>query len=204
MSARYFLIQTGAILLERTPVARKLGLGRGKSGRFFVALTTLGPLPLLFPPVFRDDVIRPFLHQIGAISNLQLPTLDLPLMIRFAGILHFGLLLAGALLPLVLDWKTELRQVSAMTRHIIWTHGSFIVLMIVGFALISLLAAPELASGAMLARIVCGFIAVFFDARPHLTNLLLKAGYHGLTIVFAIFVLVYSLAAVLPRARLAN
>ena len=70
---------------------------------------------------------------------------------------------------------------------------------------------PELASGAPLARAVCGFIAAFwgarlavqfflFDARPYLRAPILAVGYYGLTVVITYFAVVYSLAAALPRA----
>src|SRR5439155_1724679 len=79
----------------------------------------------------------------------------------------------------------------------------------IGFGLVSLLCPTSLASGAPLARAVCAFIALFwglrlmiqfflFDARPYLTNLGLKLGYHGLTVVFTYFALTYALAAVMP------
>jgi len=72
--------------------------------------------------------------------------------------------------------------------------------------LVSLCFATPLASGSPLARAVCGFIALFwgtrlliqfflFDARPFMTSTILKLGYHGLTIVFTYFTIVYAIAA---------
>jgi hypothetical protein len=127
-------------------------------------------------------------------------------LIRLAAILHFGILLASALTPNVLDWRDELKKLSPLSRQLIWVHGAFIVLIIIGFGAISLLCAPELAAGSHLARILCGFISLFwlarliiqfftFDARPFLTKLYLKIGYHGLTVVFATFVAIYGYAA---------
>ena len=127
-------------------------------------------------------------------------------LIMIAGALHFGLLTASLLTPGVLQWRTELLSVSPLSRHVIWVHGAFIVLVIVGFGLISLLNAPALAGGSALARSVCGFMAVFwlarlmiqlflFDARPYLTNRLLKLGYRGLTVLFIFFSAVYGCAA---------
>ena len=127
-----------------------------------------------------------------------------------AGALHFTLLLPGALLPKVLKWRTELRNVCDLTRHVIWVHGAFVVMVIVGFGLLTLLNARALTSGTLLARSLCGLIAIFwlsrlvtqlfiFDARPYLRTWFLKAGYHGLTAVFTYFAAVYAWAALLPQ-----
>ena len=127
-----------------------------------------------------------------------------------AGALHFTLLLPGALLPKVLNWRTELRNVCDLSRHVIWVHGTFVVIVIVGFGLLTLLNARALTNGTMLARSLCALIALFwlarlgiqlfvFDARPYLRNRFLKCGYHALTLVFTYFAAVYAWAAVAPR-----
>src|SRR3954451_8397307 len=114
-------------------------------------------------------------------------------LILIAGVLHFGLLIASVLTPQVLDWRTERRALSPLSRQLIWVHGAFIVLTIIGFGVISLTCAAALASGHQLARVLCGFIAIFwaarlvvqffvFRVRPYLTRPLLKFGYHGLTL----------------------
>ena len=127
-------------------------------------------------------------------------------LIVLGGACHFGILLASALTPRVLDWKGELARISPLSRHVVWTHGVFIVLTIVAFGAISVANAGTLAGGSTLARWFCGFVAVFwlsrlvvqlffFDARPYLTNALLKLGYHGLTAVFMYLGVVYAWAA---------
>lgn len=130
----------------------------------------------------------------------------LPLLIFAGGVCQFGILLASALVPNVLRWRTELKQLTPLCRHVVWTHGAFIVLVIVALAAVSVMLAPELAAGSPLARSVCAFIGIFwgarlviqlllFDARPFLTTTFLKAGYHGLTIVFTYLAAVYLCAA---------
>ena len=127
------------------------------------------------------------------------------LLIRLAGGLHFGILIASALVPQVLDWRRELKPLSTVTRQLVWVHGGFIVLTIIGLGSIALIAAPELAAGTTLARAVCGFTALFWGARlalqfvlfhPEalLTRWSLRAGYHGLTIVFAVISSVFGYA----------
>jgi hypothetical protein len=125
-----------------------------------------------------------------------------------AGILHFGILIASALVPRVLDWRTELARLSALSRHLIWVHGAFIVLVIVGFGIVTLVARTDLAGGSLAGRAFCAFVAVFwlarlcvqlflFDARPYLTHAVYQIGYHGLTAVFTYLAAVYGVAAVM-------
>jgi hypothetical protein len=128
-------------------------------------------------------------------------------LIFIGGVLHLGILIASALVPGVLDWRRELDNLRPLTRQLVWVHGVFIVLTIIGFGVISIVAPRELASGTILARAVCAFVAAFwlcrlgvqffvFDARPFLTRAYLKVGYHALTIVFLILVATYGFAAV--------
>lgn len=130
-------------------------------------------------------------------------------LIFVGGILHLGILMASALVPKVLDWKKSLDQLDGLTRQVVWVHGIFIVLVIVGFGLLSIFYSEALSSGSSLARGMCGFIAIFwlarlavqffvFNAKPYLRTALLKAGYHGLTVVFLYHAVVYSCAALLP------
>ena len=131
--------------------------------------------------------------------------LNYVVLLRFGGVLQLGILLASAMVPGVLRWRTELRSLSPLSRQLIWVHGVFIVLTIIGLALVSLVEAEQLADGSVLARSVCGFIAVFwgarlaiqffvFDGRPFLTHWFLKLGYHGLTATFFYLTVVFALA----------
>ncbi len=132
--------------------------------------------------------------------------MNLELLIFVGGILHFGILIASALVPNVLDWKESLGKLNVLFRQLIWVHGAFIVLVIIGFGLLSVVCASELVGGTLLARSVCAFIALFwatrlgvqffvFDAKPYLNNAFLKLGYNGLTVVFGYLAVVYSLAS---------
>ena len=82
-------------------------------------------------------------------------------------------------------------------------------MVIIGFGLLSVVLAGDLAGGTPLARGMCLFISLFwaarlvvqffvFDAKPYLKTTLLKAGYHGLTVVFIYITVIYALAAFLP------
>ncbi len=130
-------------------------------------------------------------------------------MVWIAGALHVGLLVAGAMVPQVLDWREQLKPLSELSRHVVWVHGVFIVMVIIGFGLICLINASALTQGTLLARSVCGLIASFwaarlgvqlflFDARPYLRNRFLTIGYHGLTVVFTYIAVVLAWTALAP------
>ena len=132
-------------------------------------------------------------------------------LIRVGGLFHFSLLVAGALLPFVLNWRSDLKKLTPLSQQVVWTHGVFIVLVIIGFGAGSLFLPDALLEGTPLARSLCGFIALFwlarlfiqlffFDAEPHLTHWFLRLGYRGLTGVFTYLAIVYAVAAAAPFA----
>lgn len=126
------------------------------------------------------------------------------------GLLHFVVLIASALTPRVLDWRTNLAALPSFLRRLFWVYGCFIVLAIISFGALTLLHAGELASGEALPRSVCAMIAIFwlarlgvqffvFDARPFLTTTVLRLGYHGLALLFTALVFIYGCAALNPN-----
>ncbi len=125
--------------------------------------------------------------------------------ITYAGIGQLGVLIASALVPLRLNWRDQLRGLSRLHRQMYWVYGGYIVLSILAFATLSILNARELAGGSNLARGFCAYIAVFwgirlalqgiFDVREYLTVWWVKAGYFGITLLFAAFTAIYSWAA---------
>lgn len=112
-------------------------------------------------------------------------TIDLPLLIRVGGFLQLSVLIASALVPLALDWRATLAPLPRLLRQLFWTYGAYVVMAIVFNGLVCVLAPHELAT-TFLGRLVCGYIAVFwtvrlalqawFDARPFLTNPILRFG----------------------------
>jgi hypothetical protein len=130
---------------------------------------------------------------------------ELKTLIILAGVGQLGVLVASALVPFRLNWKTELGGLSPLHRQMYWVYGGYVVLAIVAFGFISLLNAEELAGGGGLARGVCGYMAVFwgvrlvlqgvFDVKEHLTAWWLRVGYHILTALFVSFTLIYGYAA---------
>src|SRR6185295_10408109 len=129
----------------------------------------------------------------------------LPQLILLGGVGQLGVLIASALVPFQLRWKTELAVLGKLHRQMHWVYGGYVVLAIVAFALLSIFNADELASGSRLARGVCAYISVFwgvrvalqgvFDVTEQLSTWWLKLGYHLLTVLFVGLTLVYGLAA---------
>lgn len=125
-----------------------------------------------------------------------------------AGIIQFGILFAGLTMTKVLNWKTELKKLDALSEHVILTHGAYVWFTILAFAIVSTFFAAELAADTLLALLINIFIAGFwgvrfliqmfiFDARPYLTSPILTIGYHGLTVSFLYLTVVYLYGAVL-------
>ena len=130
-------------------------------------------------------------------------------LILIGGILHAATLLASYQVPREMDFKNELPKLSPLLQHWVWTAGGYIVLNIVAFAVFAIFLREELASGTVLARAFCGYIAIFwairlviqlfvFDAKPYLRNRFLTIGFHGLTLVFIYHTLVFGYAALRP------
>jgi hypothetical protein len=130
-------------------------------------------------------------------------------LLYLAGVMQFSILIASAIIPRALDWRRNLAGLDPFLRKLFWVYGIFIVLVIIGFSVLTVFHAASIAAGEPLARSVCAFIAIFwlarlvvqiavFDARVFLTTWFYKVGYHALTVIFALLVLIYGWAALFP------
>jgi len=63
----YFCLQGLGIALEHTRFGKRIGLGQGWRGWLFAALMLLGPVCLLFPPVFVRNIVLPMMDALGAV-----------------------------------------------------------------------------------------------------------------------------------------
>jgi hypothetical protein len=132
----------------------------------------------------------------------------LPDLIFAAGIGQLCVLIASALVPRRLNWRTEFAKLSRLHRQMYWVYGGYVVLSIIALGVISIINAAELAAGGRLARSVCAYNAVFWgirlslqpvlDVKEHLTAWWLTAGYHLLTLLFISFTAIYAAAALMP------
>jgi hypothetical protein len=131
--------------------------------------------------------------------------INLTLLLQFAGVLHIGLIGAGALMPRAVNLRTHIATLPPFVRQLFWVYYTFIGLCLVSFGLITYVFAGTLAAGGGLARALCAFLAVFwtmrliaatfiFDVRPYLRNNFWRLGYHATNIVFAFLPVVYARA----------
>ncbi|MBI3881160.1 MAG: hypothetical protein HY301_13995 [Verrucomicrobia bacterium] len=136
---------------------------------------------------------------------------NLTLLLQISGVLHLGLMGAGALMPRAVNLRTHLAALPPFIRRLFWVYYLFIGLCLVSFGLITVGFAETLAAGGGLARALCAFFAVFwtvrliaatfvFDVRPYLTNTLWRVGYHATNVVFIFLPVVYLLAACVSPA----
>jgi len=132
--------------------------------------------------------------------------INLTLLLQIAGVLHLGLICAGALMPQAVNLRANLANLPTFIRKLFWVYYTFIGLCLVSFGLITIAFADVLAAGDGLARAMCAFLAAFwtvrlvaatfvFDVRPYLTNALWRLGYHATNLVFIYLPVVYAWAA---------
>jgi hypothetical protein len=128
------------------------------------------------------------------------------LLLQLAGVMHLGLLCAGLLMPRAVNLKAHLAALPPFVRRLFWVYYVFIGFCLASFGLLSFTMAGALAAGGGLARLVCGFLAIFwtmrlfaavfiFDVRPYLTNTFWRVGYRATNIVFMCLPVVYGIAA---------
>ncbi|HEX3628297.1 MAG TPA: hypothetical protein VH280_23050 [Verrucomicrobiae bacterium] len=133
-------------------------------------------------------------------------THPLTLLLELAGIMHLGLLCAGALMPQAVNLRAHIAVLPPFIQRLFWVYYAFIGLCLISFGLITVTFAGTLAAGDGLARAVCAFLAVFwtirliaatfiFDMRPYLTNRFRWLGYHATNVVFMYLPIVYAWAA---------
>jgi hypothetical protein len=63
----FFALQGTALVIERSDLGRRIGLGSGWPGRLFTVVVLLAPIRLLFHRPFVVGIIVPFMQTIGAI-----------------------------------------------------------------------------------------------------------------------------------------
>jgi len=133
-------------------------------------------------------------------------SINLITLLQIGGLLHLGLMCAGALMPRAVNLRANLAGLPPFIRRLFWVYYSFIGLCLVSFGAITVIFAPVLADGSGLARAICLFFALFwtirlvaatfvFDVRPYLTNGFWRVGYHATNVAFIYLPVVYAWAA---------
>jgi hypothetical protein len=123
-----------------------------------------------------------------------------------AGIGQLCVLVASALVPIRLKWRSELAVLPTLHRQLYWVYGGYVVLSIFALGTITLFNAAELAAGSPLAQAFCAYAAAFWgirlllqgvlDVQEHLATWWLKLGYWVLTLLFASFTGIFLAAAI--------
>jgi len=126
---------------------------------------------------------------------------DLATAILAAGCGQISILIASALVPVHLKWKSVLADLPPLVRQLFWVYGGYIVLSIVSLGTICIVNSEQLAEGSLLARSVCAYATAFWgirlslqpflSAKEFLTTWWLRAGYHLLTVSFTCFTLIF-------------
>ncbi len=89
----------------------------------------------------------------------------LPLAVQGAGILQFVIAAANFFLPAKLNYPENLAKVSPIVRQIFTIHSIYIVLVLIGFALLCFFFPRELCGSNALGKCLSGFLAIFWGLR---------------------------------------
>lgn len=132
--------------------------------------------------------------------------MKLTTLLQIAGLMHIGLVWAGATMPRTVKLAEHLKPLPQFIRNLVWVYYGFIALILVSFGTLTFLFANEIAAGQPVARGLCILMATFwtlrlivaaffFDVRPYLTNWFYRAGYQATNLVFVYLVAIYLWAA---------
>ena len=91
--------------------------------------------------------------------------LPLPVWIQVAGAIQLAIGLANLPLASRLQYRKNLAGASEIVRQVFYVHAAYIVLVVLGFAALSLLFPTELVSGRPLGRFLSTFLAIFWLVR---------------------------------------
>jgi hypothetical protein len=126
-------------------------------------------------------------------------------LLQIAGVLHIGLVWAGATMPRAVNLHEHILPLPPFIRRLFLVYFTFIGLMLVGFGSLTFIFAGEIAAGEPVARALCLLMLVFwtirlvaaafvFDVRPYLKNWLYRVGYQATNAVFVYLIAVYAIA----------
>jgi hypothetical protein len=86
-------------------------------------------------------------------------------LIVLAGVAQLGMVLVGLQVPRVFGWRQDLARLRPSNRRLFWVYGTFIVLANIGFGLLSILHASEIAAGRGFAGGFALFAGLYWLAR---------------------------------------
>ena len=132
--------------------------------------------------------------------------MKLTALLQIAGLLHLGLVWAGATMPRTVKLSEHLKPLPPFIRQLFWVYYSFIGLLLISFGTLTFVFAKSMSAGEPMARAVCILLAGFwtvrliaaafvFDVRPYLTSRFYRIGYQVTNLVFVYLVAIYVIAA---------
>ncbi len=123
--------------------------------------------------------------------------------IQVAGAVQLAIGLANLPLASRLQYRKNLAGASAIVRQVFYVHAAYIVLVVFGFAALSLLFPTDLAGGRPLGRFLSAFLAIFWLLRVPIQLLYYPVEIRRqnrladviFTVAFAFLAVVFGLAA---------
>jgi len=90
---------------------------------------------------------------------------SMTLLVIAAGVGQVGVALGSLALPRILRWRADTSKLRPLTRQVFWTYAAYIWVTNLCFGVVSIVAPAHLLDGSSLARIVTGYIALYWGAR---------------------------------------
>ena len=91
--------------------------------------------------------------------------MNLEIALRVTGLLLLALGLMHVVYPTVFGWKDELKKVSLWTRQVFYSHEFFVAFSVTAQGVFCLFWPQTLTEPSLLARLVSGFLALFWLCR---------------------------------------
>jgi len=199
MPLGYFLLQGVLVELEsRFRIAN----------RAWTWLCIAGPAAFLFHEPFRRTLVVPFYRWLHNVIFHNTPGWYLSQALYAAAIGHVLVLIASFQVPSRLGWNDDIAKLTRFNQKIFWLYGLYILLCIVGFAVLTWRLHDDFLAGLPAARYLAGFIALFwtirvaadifwYDARDWPSGNGLVVGHALLTSLFCSLASIYWVAALL-------
>jgi len=159
----YFCLQ-GVVYLAEERIMRLAPMNEIAKRMWVFALVVL-PLPLLFTAPFRKTLVVPFflgLHQGLTAHDLRW---WFGLALSCATVGNLVTLAAGAQIPWRLNWRSELSRLSSFNRKIILNYYAYVGLMILTWAVLTVLLRQELINGDRAAICLAAVMGSFWGMR---------------------------------------
>jgi hypothetical protein len=124
------------------------------------------------------------------------------LLIKIAGYLQICLCIGSLLIPKLLNWKDELKNVSTIIKQIFWTYAGYILVINLFFGIVSIFGASDFLEKDFFAKSMSLFIFLYwltriviqffyFDTKSAPQGLIYKLGEIALVSLFVFFTAVY-------------